>query len=432
VERIAFSRRRRALLGLVPGALLSACSPRARRDPSAVVFKHGKIFGESRVLRDLLDRFETETGLRVVEETLPSSTDLQHQYFITTLEGGSADVDVLSMDVIWVPEFSRAGWLLDLSHRLPPVERDDFFRGPLDACTYGGGLYGVPWYVDGGVLYYRKDLLEARGIDVPGTFADLARATERILESERNAELEGFVWQGKQYEGLVCFGLELLSSFGGRVLSPAGEVRIDSAEAREAFRFLRSLLDRGVSPELVATADEETTRRIFNDGRAVFLRNWFYAWNLFENEGSPVRGKTGLAPIPPGESGLGGSTLGGWQLGITRDSPHPDESWALVEFLTRPESQAYLTRRVGYRPSRPSLYREPELTKQIPVLSSLLPILESAHPRPVTPLYLAVSETLQAKLSAIVAGIEDVDDALSEARSELEFILAGDTDRDEP
>ncbi len=265
-------------------------------------------------------------------------------------------------------------------------------------------------------------LLEAQGLEPPRTFPDLARTTERVLDAGNRSELEGFLWQGKQYEGLVCVGLEVLSSFGGEVLSPAGDIRIDSAEAKEALRFLRSLLDRGMSPGLVATADEETTRRIFNDGRAVFLRNWFYAWNLFEEEGSPVRGKTGLAPIPPG-SGSGGATLGGWQLGVTRDSPHPDEAWALVEFLTRSESQAYLTRRVGYRPSRPSLYRDPELTRQNPILESLLPILDTAHPRPITPLYQAVSQTLQAKFSAIVAGIEDVDDALSQAQSELEFIL---------
>jgi trehalose/maltose transport system substrate-binding protein len=425
VERIAVSRGRRALLTLVPGALLSACTPRVRRDPSAVVFQHGKIFGESRVLRELLDRFETETGLRVVEETLPSSTDLQHQYFITTLEGGSADVDVLSMDVIWVPEFSRAGWLLDLSDRLPLAEREHFFRGPLEACTYRGRLFGVPWYVDGGVLYYRKDLLEARNLEPPRTFPDLARATERVLHAGDRSELEGFLWQGKQYEGLVCVGLEVLSSFGGEVLSPEGDVRIDSPEAEEALRFLRALLDRGLSPGLVATAEEETTRRIFNDGRALFLRNWFYAWNLFEQEGSPVRGKTGVAPIPPGESGKGGATLGGWQLGITRDSRHPDEAWALVEFLTRSDSQAYLTRRVGYRPSRPSLYRDPDLVETNPILPRLLPILQSAHPRPITPLYQAVSQTLQAKLSAVVAGIENVDQALSQAQSELEFILSG-------
>lgn len=375
------------------------------------------------MLRDLLDRFEAESGIRVVEETLPSSTDLQHQYFITTLEGGSADIDVLSMDVIWVPEFSRAGWLLDLSERLPPDELGDFFRGPLEACQYDGRLFGVPWYVDGGVLYYRRDLLEAHDLEVPRTFPDLARATEQVLEAENREDLEGFVWQGKQYEGLVCVGLEVLSSFGGEVLSPAGDVRIGSPEARKAFHFLRDLLDRRLSPELVATADEETTRRIFNDGRAIFLRNWFYAWNLLEEEGSPVRGKTGLAPIPPGDSGKGGATLGGWQLGITRSSPHPDEAWALVEFLTRSDSQAYLTRRVGYRPSRPSLYRDPELVKTNPILPRLLPILEAAHPRPVTPLYQAVSQTLQAKFSAIVAGIEGVDEALSQAQSELEFIL---------
>lgn len=405
-----------ALLAL-PGCARTSADPPA----TAIVFKHGKVPGEHRVLRELLDRFERERGVRVVDETLPSSSDVQHQYFITTLEGGSAGLDVLSMDVVWVPEFSRAGWLLDIGDRLDAALRADIFPAPLAACTFRGRLFGVPWYVDAGVLYYRKDLLARHGRRVPQTYPELA-ATARAVRDAEGGELYGFVWQAKQYEGLVCGSLEVLSSFGGDVWRD-GRVTIDSPEAVEAFRFERSLIETGASPPLVTTADEEATRQIFGAGRAVFLRNWVYAWNLFERVGSPVAGKVGVAPVPPGDTGAGASTLGGWQLGIYRRSRHPDEAWALVEFLMRADSQAYLSRTIGYRPSRRSLYSDPALVGDVPILPQLLPIVERARPRPVTPLYLALSQTLQSELSAVVAGVKDAAPAVRDAQREMEFAL---------
>lgn len=402
--------------------LFTGCVAEPERGEDAIVFKHGKTLGDHQLLRDLLDRFETESGIRVIDEILPASSDVQHQYYITTLEGGASDLDVLSMDVVWVPEFSRAGWLLDLSDKVSQAERADFFPAPIDACTYRGRLFGVPWYIDAGVLYYRRDLLEKYGLAVPQTYPELAQAARTVLDGEDDPELYGFLWQGKQYEGLVCATLEVLSSFGGEVLE-GGNVGIASPESVAAFRFIQELLASGVSPRLVATADEESTRTLFGAGKAVFLRNWVYAWNLFERPGSAVEGKVGLAPIPPGPQGTGGSTLGGWQLGISRQSRHPEEAWALIEFLTRPESQAYLSRTIGYRPARRSLYVDPELAKENPILPKLLPVVERARPRPVTPLYLALSQVLQSEISAIVAGVKPVEDALDDAQHEIEFLL---------
>lgn len=402
-------------------AIATACRETPRTE-NTVVFKHGKVPGEAGHLLKLLDRFQTETGIRVVSETLPSSSDLQHQYFITALEGGGADLDVLSMDVIWVPEFSRAGWLADLTERFSARLRSNLFSAPLEASTYRGRIYGVPWYVDAGVLYYRKDLLDKYGLEVPQTYPELAEAARRVLEGEARGELHGFLFQGKQYEGLVCVALEVLSSFGGEVLRE-DRVVLDEPEAEQAFRFMRKLLTSGVSPPMVTSADEEATRRVFGDGRAVFLRNWVYAWNLFEHQDSPVRGRVGLASIPPGPGGTGGATLGGWQLGISRASRRPEQAWALVEFLSRPDSQAYLNRTVGYRPALRSLYVAPAPEEERPLLPRLLPIIETARPRPVTPLYLALSQTLQAEISAILAGIKDAREALEDAQREIEFIL---------
>ncbi|MFZ3065572.1 MAG: extracellular solute-binding protein [Nitrospirota bacterium] len=107
------------------------------KNEAVLVFKHGKIAGDPELFRQLLDRFEKENpDIKVNDETLPASTDEQHQFYVINLEGKSSDFDVLSMDVIWVPEFARAGWLRDISHLLALKEREEFFPGHMDAVTY--------------------------------------------------------------------------------------------------------------------------------------------------------------------------------------------------------------------------------------------------------------------------------------------------------
>jgi len=387
-----------------------------------VVFKHGKIAGDPAQFRDLLDRFEQKhPGIKVKDETLPASTDEQHQYYVINLEGGSTDFDVLSMDVIWVPEFAHAGWLRDVDGLLGPGEANGFFPGPLQAVTMNGRIYAIPWYIDAGVLYYRRDLLTKYGRPVPKTWSELVVTAQKITQKERG--LYGFIWQGKQYEGLVCNALEFIWSNGGEVLE-GGRPVLDSQRNVEALRFMRNLIaNYGVTPELVTTAIEEPTRHIFGSGKALFMRNWPYAWNIFDKEGSAVKGNVGVAPLPSFPGNSTASTLGGWQLGVNRYSRHPEEAEKLVRFLTSPAAQKTLALTIGYKPTRKALYKDPDLMRQQPFTASLYGILLQARPRPVTPYYMMMTQVLQPEFSAVLAGIRTPEAALASAQKQVGHIL---------
>ncbi len=391
-------------------------------DETTIIFKHGKIAGDPATFRRLLDRFESENpGLRVRDETLPASTDEQHQYYVINLEGGSTDFDVLSMDVIWVPEFARAGWLGDLSDLLGPGEENAFFPGPMRAVTMSGRNYAIPWYIDAGVLYYRKDLLEKYGFSIPLTWEDLVATAQEITRREPN--LYGFIWQGKQYEGLVCNALEYIWSNGGDVLEEGRPV-LNTARNAEAVRFMRELIVKyRITPPLVTTAIEEPTRHLFGSGRALFMRNWPYAWSIFEKEGSAVRGKTGVAPLPSFPGYRTASTLGGWQLGVNRFTKHPEAAKKLVRFLASPASQKALALSVGYKPTRKALYKDPDLLRQQPFMTSLYGVFLQARPRPVTPYYMMISQILQPEFSAALAGIKTPEDALASAQNQVRHLL---------
>ncbi|MBN1239447.1 MAG: ABC transporter substrate-binding protein [Gammaproteobacteria bacterium] len=406
--------------------LVAACGggdpPAGAPAERTIVFKHSKLFGDPTAFAALIREFEAQhPGVRVRAETLPSASDEQHQFYVINLRGGSADFDVLALDVIWVAEFARAGWIADVGDLLAAEEHGEYFDASLESATWEGRTYAVPWFVDAGLLYYRKDLLARYGFEPPRTWEELERAALAIREHE--PALHGFVFQGKQYEGLVCNALEYMWSAGGDVLRD-GDVVLDSAANRRALEFLGSLVPRGISPELVTTATEEPSRYIFGSGRAVFMRNWPYAWTLFEQADSPVRGKVGVAPLPHFAGHDSAATLGGWNLGLNRRSRYPDEAAAFIRFMTSPEAQRALAREYGLNPARRRLYADPGLLAAQPHLEELRAVLDAARPRPVTPRYAQLSQVLQSEFSAVLTGLDEPAEALAEAQRETERILA--------
>jgi multiple sugar transport system substrate-binding protein len=393
-------------LAALPLGALAGCQARDARDGSrAVVFRHPKLFGNPEPFAALVAGFERATGIAVRRSPLPAASDEQHLFYAINFQARSQDFDVVALDTIWTAEFAQAGWLRDLTHLLPPDERADLFPGPLDSALWRGRVHALPWFADVGLLYYRSDLLARRGLAPPRTWDELVAAAG-ALQRER-ASPHGFVWQGKQYEGLVCDALEFVWSHGGD-LEPA-----HGAAAARGLAFMRSLVTGGVTPAFVTTLTEEPSRVIFGRGDAAFLRNWPYAWKLFERKGSPVRGRVGVALLPRAEGGESAATLGGWLLGVSAFSPRAEAAERFAAFLASPEAQKALALAYGYSPPRRSLYRDAELAAAQPFTASLAAVLEAARPRPVSPYYVAWSQTLQGQFSAVLTGRRTPAEALA-------------------
>ncbi|HZR47151.1 MAG TPA: extracellular solute-binding protein, partial [Candidatus Manganitrophaceae bacterium] len=142
-----------------------------------------------------------------------------------------------------------------------------------------------------------------------------------------------------------------------------------------------------------------------------------------QSEGSPVRGKVGVAPLPAAEGHAPASALGGWLIGINRQSRHPEAAGALVHFLTSPAAQKSLALRVGYKPARMSLYHDRELRERDPFLIRLEAIFRTARPRPVTPYYLMLSQIMQPEFSAAITGVKSPEAALRSAALQMNHLL---------
>jgi multiple sugar transport system substrate-binding protein len=414
---------------LLAAALAAGCE-HAGPDagPARLVFKHARILGPDNPIPELLREFEARhPGVRVTSEVLPWNADEQHQFYVINLEGGRAGFDVIMMDVIWVPEFARAGWLLDLDPWFPAAERADFFASAIHAATEGGRIWGIPWNMNVGLLYYRADLLAAQGLAPPRTYRELVAQVERI-RAAGHASLDGYLWQGKQYEGLVVNVLEQLWADGTDLLG-AGDVFFpDPARAAEVLAFMRGLLTSGISPPWTTAAEEELGRRAFGDGRAIFYRGWPYALDLFEMPDSPVRGKVGIAPLPRHRDGSGspGST-GGSHLGVYRDTRHPREAVALARFLTSEDAQRRIARAALW-PTRVRLYGDPGFAAGRRGVREIHALALAGRPRPITPYYLMLSTTVQPELSAALVGVKSPAASVRDARHQLGY-LVGDLTR---
>ena len=328
-----------------------------------------------------------KTGNTVKLVSTPADANERLALYQTLLAAQSQDIDVFQIDVIWPAIL--APHLLDLGSALPAQDRTDQFKVLIDNNTVDGKLVAIPWFVDAGLLYYRKDLLDHYGKKVPQTWNELADTAKAIQAGEAkagNTKLQGYVWQGRAYEGLTCNALEWIASYGGGgIVGADGAVTIDNPQAAKALETAKSWIGT-ISPKGVLSYDEEGARGVFQSGNAVFMRNWPYAWALANAADSPVKGKVGITVLPQGE-GEGArhaSALGGQHLAVSRYSAHPKEATDLVLYLTAAQEQKRRALEGSFNPTLRSLYEDAELLKANPFYRDFLPIVDSAVARPST------------------------------------------------
>jgi len=335
---------------------------------------------------------ESHPGVTVKFQMMPANTDTQHDSYVTYLSARESSIDLYSLDVIWTAEFARAGWIEPLPEAF--IRPEEFLEGPLESVTYQGTIYAVPWFTDAGVLYYRKDLLEEAGIEVPETWDDLRDAVRRVAIPRG---MEGFVWQGARYEGLICDFLEFLWGLGGSI---DRELLVNEPEAVErmlvdAIELPLAFFDEGISPESVLTYKEEDSRRLFTESHALFHRNWPYAWSMAEGDESKVRGMVGIAPLPHAAGETSYSTIGGWNVALSTYSKHPDQALEFLAFVTSERALKLRAIEGAYLPTRKSTYADADVLAANPHFGSFFEVFENTRNRPRSPHYPRVSDVIQ-------------------------------------
>ena len=418
--------------GIAGVSLLSACGGFGGGDDGGsgggggeTVFSFGP--DDSGTLTKVLDRYNKQADTKASYQVMPADTGQYFDRIRTQFQAGGGDIDIIGGDVIWPGKFAANGWIADLSDQVPESERSKFLDGPIQSNTYEGKLYGVPWFTDAGMLYYRVDLLDKAGFsEPPTTYDELIEMAKKVQQDEGTKF--GFVFQGATYEGGVVDGLEYIWNAGGDVLDPndATKVVIDSPEAAAGLAAERHFVDEGVTPEAVVNYTETESQVAFTNGDAVFMRNWPYIFGIVGTPDSKIKAdQLGVAPLPTLDSSIQSSSgLGGWNFLVNAQTDDIDAAFEMIDFFTAPEQQKFRALTGGFLPTLKELYEDQEILDKVPVVKLGGEALANSRSRPVSPYYSDMSLEMAEQFNASLKGEIPPDEVVGALQTSLEEIVA--------
>jgi multiple sugar transport system substrate-binding protein len=355
---------------------------------------------EGEVATELLAAFERENpGLRVRVEQLPWSA--AHEKLLTAY-AGDATPDIAQFGNTWLPEFVALDAVVPLDERLrasAQVDLADYDPGIVATNVLEGRQYGVPWYVDTRVLFYRRDLLSQVGFDAPPRDWDEWLRMQVALKQRGGLDRYAVLLPLNEYEQLTVLWLqqgEPMLRDGGRY----GNFR--SAGFTRALQFYLSMFERQLAPKV--TSNE--VANVWNE----FARGYFSffisgPWQMGELKRRlpPALQSSWMTASMPGPNGPGASSAGGSSLAIFRRSQQKDSAWKLVEFLSRPAVQQEFYRLSGNLPARRSAWAAPMLAND-PYARAFRDQLDRVRPLPQVPEWERIATELRLVMEKVVHG----------------------------
>jgi multiple sugar transport system substrate-binding protein len=370
----------------------------------------------------LIDQFNAQhPNGKVTFHELPDSADQQRQQMVQNAQIKNVKMGVLSMDVVWTAEFAAKG----IVEAMPPdTSTDGMLKAAVDSATYFNKLYGLPYTSDGGLLYYRKDLLDKYGLKPPTTFDEMKAACDKITAGENNSKLACYAGQFNKYEGLTVNFDEAVHGAGGVIVGDDGKPNVATPEATQGLQTLTDWFKDGHIPKAAITWTEEEGRKAFQDGELIFHRNWpyVYAFAAKTDGSSKVNGKFAVAPLP-GITQPGVSSLGGGNLGIAKNAENKGTAADFLKFMASADSQESDTLATGNAPVLESVYSDPDVLKKYPFFPTLLESIQAAKPRPKAVQYGDVTLAIQDAAYGALQGQTQPDAALQALQAKLQTLI---------
>jgi multiple sugar transport system substrate-binding protein len=355
---------------------------------------------EGEVASELLAAFERENpGLHVRVEQLPWTA--AHEKLLTAY-AGDATPDIAQMGNTWLPEFVALDAVVPLDERLhasAQVDLGDYDPGIVATNVLEGRQYGVPWYVDTRVLFYRRDLLSQAGFDAPPRDWDEWLRMQVALKQRGGADRYAVLLPLNEYEPLVALWLqqgEPLLRDGGRF----GNFR--SAGFARTLEFYLSMYERHLAPP-VTSNDVANVWNEFARGYFSFFISGPWQIGEFKRRLPPELQASWMTAPLPGPNGPGASSAGGCSLAIFRRSPRMDAAWKLAEFLSRPSVQQDFYRLTGNLPARRSAWAAPALAHD-PYARAFRDQLDRVRPMPQVPEWERIATELRLVMEKVVRG----------------------------
>jgi multiple sugar transport system substrate-binding protein len=405
-----------ALAGCTGGGSGGGSSDSSATSKGPITYVQGK--DNSNVVRPLIDKWnKAHPDEKVTFKEQSDQADQQHDDLVQHFQAKDANYDVVDVDVVWTGEFAAKGWLQPLTGDFK-MDNSALLAPTVKSGTYNGTQYAAPQTSDGGILYYRKDLVPTP----PKTWDEMLKDCDIAKANNIGC----YAGQFAKYEGLTVNVAEAINTDGGTIVGDDGKtVTVDSDKANKGLSRLVDGFKSGNIPAEAITYQEEQGRQSFEAGKLLFLRNWPYVYNLAKTDGSStVKDTFGVAPLP-GVTGPGVSSLGGHNAAISVYSKHKATAFEFVKFLQSEETQKFFVTQGSLAPVVASLYDDADLNTQLPYLSTLKTSIENAVPRPVSPFYPAITKAVQDNAYAALKGDKSVDQALTDMAAAIKTASAG-------
>jgi multiple sugar transport system substrate-binding protein len=360
---------------------------------------------------------------KVTVSELPESADQQRERMIQNAQTQSDAFSVLNLDVVWTAEFAANRWVVELPEDQFP-DLNKLIPATVDTAKYRDKLYAVPVTSDGGLLYYRKDLLDQAGVTPPKTVAEMTAACQKVQSLPAGKGIGCYAGQFDKYEGLTVNFSEAVNSAGGVVVGDDGKPNVDTPESLAGLETLVTGFKSGMIPAAAITYKEEEGRRAFQEGKLLFHRNWPYVYALASKSdgSSKIAGKFAVAPLP-GKDGPGVSTLGGHNYAISAFAKNKATAADFIKFMSSEERQKANVEKTSQAPTWAALYDDPALNKQFPYLAPLKASIETAKSRPKVVKYGDVTTAIQQAAYDALTNKKPPKQALTDLQTQLSSLI---------
>jgi multiple sugar transport system substrate-binding protein len=361
--------------------------------------------------------------------------DAIHDKITTGMAAKPPAYDASMIDVIWPDEFIKAGYLLDVTSRITPDMKSGIFPSAWNGVTRNGKVYGMPWLMDTKYFMYNQDILTQAGFSAaPKTWEELIDQA-KVIKSKGLAEFP-IIWSWNQKEGVVCDFTVLLYGNGGSFLDASGKPAFNNEKGVQVLTWMKQTIDDGLTNPSSISSDENAVRDNFVAGSSAYAVNWLNQYADSNNASiSKIVSKAAFAPMPVFAAGAaagvkGSSVDGSSSFGIMATTPHPDETWKFLTYLTSnavqtkfsaemlPEWQAdfqgeALNTLLAATPTNPVTV--PAFLGQFPY----------ANERPTVAYYNEASAALQLAIQEALTGVKTPQQALDDAAAKWVTLAAG-------
>jgi len=381
--------------------LVAACGERPGGTPVLTWYINPDNGGQGR----LAEKCTTEAhgAYRIELQMLPSTADAQREQLVRRLAGRDRSIDLMSLDPPFVAEFANAGFLREITRDEDVASlTEDVLQAPRQTAYWDGKLVAVPLWANTQLLWFRKSVAAAAGVDPTGddfTWQDAIAAAERRGKT--------VAVEGDRYEGYVVWINALVVSSGGGILADptAGAAAIPAIASTAGDRAAEIVGGLARSPAAapdVGTAREEEARATFQGERGGFMVNWPYVWNAVRDAvqagslAQAIVDDIGWARYPRTEAGRPSRPpLGGIDVAIGAFSQHPEQALRAMRCITSRESQIQLMLDTGVPAARAAAYDDPAVRQRLPMAPLIRDSIADAGPRPLTPYWVDVSAAVQ-------------------------------------